>query len=132
MNIENIKHALGNDSLTPAALAEKLGCTLEELVLAIVDNGKVRLGAQPGTIEFARRGRPAGRSAKVTERVEKAKDAILELRGTGATVADVVARAEVESRDVKTAAAELAEAGEITQVKRGRELRFVAPINMGG
>lgn len=129
MNADTIKNALGKDSLTPTQLAEKLGCTMDELVLALVEHGKVRLGVEAGTIEFARRGRPAGRSSKVEERVEAAKEAILELRGVGATVADVVARAEVESRDVKTAAAELAAAGEITQIKRGRELRFIAPIS---
>lgn len=129
MDVDTLKSALGKDALTPTALAEKLGCTMDELVLAIVEHGKVRPGPTAGTVEFARRGRPAGRSAKVTERVEAAKDAIIELRGVGATVADIVARADVESRDVKAAAAELAAAGEITQIKRGRELRFIAPIS---
>lgn len=128
MDVDTLKSALGKDALTPTALAEKLGCTMDELVLAIVEHGKVRPGPTAGTVELARRGRPAGRSAKVTERVEAAKGAIIELRGVGATVADIVARADVESRDVKAAAAELAAAGEITQIKRGRQLRFIAPV----
>lgn len=125
--------ALGTDSLTVTALKNKTGLTDTALALELVRVGqKVKLGDDGKTIVAKRRGRPTGRSSKVTERVEAAKDAILELRGAGATVQDVVARLgaeNVESRDVKAAAAELAAQGEITSTRRGRKLIFMAPIS---
>jgi len=127
----NIKNALGTDSLTPTALAKKLGISMDELVILVAEKGGVRPGQEPGTVEAKRRGRPAGRSQKVDARVEQAKGAILELKGGGATVADVVARlgGNVETRDVKEAAKELVASGDIIQTKRGRQIIFLTPIS---
>lgn len=126
-----IKQALGKSAMTPTQLAEKLGISLDELVIAVAENGGVRPGAKAGTLEAKRRGRPSGRSKVVGARVEQAKSAILELKGGGATVADVVARlgGNVESRDVKEAARELVQSGEIIQTKRGRQIIFLTPIS---
>lgn len=129
MNV--VINVLGKSSMTPGSLKAATGLDFHEFILAVVEAGpKLRVDAASGTIEVARRGRPKGRSNKVVDRIEAAKAAILELRGGGATVADVVARLgdNAAARDVKAAAIELAAAGELSSRKKGRAVVFFAPV----
>lgn len=126
--------ALGKDALTVNALREATGLSATDLTLELVKLGKkVKLGADGRTVTAVRRGRPAGRSPVVNARVEIAKAKIIELRGTGCSVQDVVVALEADgiaSRDVKAAGEELAEAGEITRTRQGRKLIFTKRIDM--